>query len=522
MERGEGGATQADVLIVGAGPVGLTLALLLAKRGRSSRIFERHPSPYPLPRAVGMSHESLRCMQSVGAMPALRNMMDLESTRHTKASFFAADGEVLMEMPMPGGDVSGYPAMAAFNQPDLEAALVALCDEHPLVDVEWGMEVAAVEQSDDRATITFAAAGNDVPRTETAEFVVGCDGANSTVVQQMDVEIEDTGFYSTWLIVDLLPDAALYEALPFGQSLDPARPTTLVPGGLDRRRVEFMLLEGEDPEEMSEPNRVWELIEPWGAHPGNAELIRAAIYTFGGRWAERWRDGRILVAGDAAHVMPPFMAQGFNSGVRDALTLAWKLDLVLGGTAPVDLLDSYTTERMPHVRRIVEESVGLGQMVCILDPEEAAGRDQMLRMARENPEMAPPPPPPWRLGDGVFADDERAGYLGVQARVAHNGQTALLDDHLGGATWCLLGRGLDPDQHLSGASLELWSEIGGRSVSIGHDVDFVDVDGRYESWFSELGAVAILVRPDFHVFGVAAAADEVDHLVRQLGSQIAH
>ncbi len=520
MGRGEGSTTPVDALIVGAGPIGLTLALLLARRGWSSRIFERHPSPYPLPRAVGMSHESLRCLQSVGAMPALRQMMDLESDRHNRASFFTGDGEVLMEFPMPGGDVSGYPAMAAFNQPDLETALVELCDEHPLVEIEWGAEVAAVEQSDDHATLSIVDVASGEPRSETAAFVIGCDGANSTVVQQMDVEIEDTGFASTWLIVDLLPDAALYEALPFGQSLDPARPTTLVPSGLDRRRIELMLLDGEDPERMVEPQRVWELIEPWGAHPGNAELIRAATYTFGGRWAEQWRDGRILVAGDAAHVMPPFMAQGFNSGVRDALTLAWKLDLVLGGTSPLDLLDSYTTERLPHVRHIVEESVGLGRMVCILDPEEAAGRDEMLRMARENPEMAPPPPPPWRLGEGVFADDERAGYLGVQARLAHDGRTALLDDHLGGATWCLLGHGFDPDEHLSEASLEHWSGVGGRSVAIGRDLDYVDVDGRYGSWFAELGAVGILVRPDFHVFGVAAAADEIDDLVRQLASQI--
>ncbi len=509
-----------DVVIVGAGPVGLTLALLLAEGDWSVRIVERHPAAYPLPRAVGMSHESIRTFQAIGMRPTLEEQMDLRSDAHQTASFFAADGEVLLEQVMPGGDISGYPAMAAFNQPDLEAALADKCAEHRLVDLGWGMEVVSVEQTSDYTTTTVSTADGE-ETSMTARFVIGCDGANSTVATHMDVAIEDTGFSSTWLIVDLLPDAELFASLPFGQSLDPSRPTTLVPSGLDRRRIEFMLLDGEDPDDMLAPDNVWSLIEPWGAHPGNAELVRAATYTFGGRWAEQWRDGRVLVAGDAAHVMPPFMAQGFNSGIRDAATLAWKLDLVLAGTTPASLLDTYTTERLPHVKNIVEQSVGFGQMICILDPEEAAGRDAMLRMARENPDMAPPPPPPWKLGPGILAaGDEHAGFLGVQARVAHNGETALLDDHLGGSHWCLLGNGIDPADELGQLAARQWNQIDGRSIDVGPGSSYDDVDGRYRPWFDELGACAVLVRPDFHLFGTASSPGDIDALVAQLGAQL--
>ena len=192
----------------------------------------------------------------------------------------------------------------------------------------------------------------------------------------MDVTTTDLGFEYDWLIVDMLLHEPLDLEARAWQWCRPERPTTVIPGGAPhRQRWEFMRLPGETIDELNTAETAWRLVGEFGLTPENAVLERHVVYTFRARWCDQWRDGRLLLAGDAAHLMPPFAGQGMCAGLRDAENLAWKLDAVLGGKAPDSLLDTYGPERIGHVRHFIELCVGLGRVICVTDPEAAAARD---------------------------------------------------------------------------------------------------------------------------------------------------
>lgn len=515
--------SDSDVMIVGAGPVGLTLALLLAKRGRRVAIYERWASAYPLPRAAAMSHETVRTFQSAGVLDQLRPYLDLDVNK-LAASFYLPGGEVLMSMVFPGKGDSGYPPMIGFNQPDVDRFLGETCDAHPLIELHRGWNARAVSQSDDQVVANFDPVRGDTARagasiTARAKFVIGCDGANSLIRSLMKTEVNDTGFLSSWLVVDTFINPGASPISLFGHVLDPARPATLAPAGKGRQRFEFMLVEGDDLEHITDEDSVWKLLQPWNVTPAKVTIARRAIYTFRGRWAESWRDGRILLAGDAAHQMPPFMGQGFNSGVRDAMALAWRIDLILREKAPLELLSSYTSERLHHVKEIVESSVAIGQMMCITDPEAAEERNAGLKTMGENPE-ASFPQPAWRLGPGCFMpEDSAAGFLVQQAVVEKNGEVGLLDDLTGAGHFLLIGNGLDPLVGLSEEARSIWTQLGGIGVTIGQG-GYRDVEGSYAAWFEKLGADIVLGRPDFQVFGVSSGAIDANDLVMNLAHHL--
>ncbi|HLH99727.1 MAG TPA: bifunctional 3-(3-hydroxy-phenyl)propionate/3-hydroxycinnamic acid hydroxylase [Acidimicrobiales bacterium] len=493
----------ADVAIVGAGPVGLVLAVLLGRRGRRVEVLERRGEPWARPRAVHFDHEAARILQSAGVMDELAaatEPMDAYEWRN-------AAGEVLLRLD--GGDgpaLSGWPASLMFHQPELERLLEAAVAALPSVSLRRGWEVTAVEPGADSLTLR----GED--GAVEARWVVGCDGAGSLVRSSMGVGVTDLGAGSDWLVVDVVPAApAAWKPLNI-QVCDPARPTTAVAGGPGRRRWEFLRLPGETLEELASPEMAWRLLEPWGATPATATIERLATYTFGARVVDRWDRGRLLVAGDAAHQMPPFAGQGLCSGIRDAANLAWKLDLVLGGVAPVALLETYGTERAPQVRTEIDFSIDLGDIICTLDPAEAAARDAgMVPAAAASGPVAPPPGPP--LGPGVARPgDLNAGRLSLQAEVACAGRWGRFDDVAGGR-WVLLGS--DPAALALPEALSGWwsAELGGR-------VWYLAAGGRYRAWLEELGASTVLVRPDFYLFGTASGPDAGASLVGALADRV--
>lgn len=269
-------------------------------------------------------------------------------------------------------------------------------------------------------------------------------------------------------------------------------------------------------EELGSADTAWRLMAPWGVTPDNARLERHAVYTFRGRWARQWHRGRVFLAGDAAHLMPPFLGQGLCAGLRDARALSWRLSLVQRGLADRSVLDTYDSERSEHVRVIIDEAVDIGRVICETDPQLAAARDAAMRAELADPAALTVEPPHPRLGEPstTLTGAASEGRLSVQGQVEVDGRIGLYDDVVGG-DWQLTGWETDPAVQISDADLDWFASIGGRVCAVGGDGPVRDVDGAYRRWFEERGCSLVLVRPDFYVFGVGTS-DDGPHLITSL------
>ena len=359
-------SNRVDVLVVGGGPVGVTMGLLLARRGFGARVLERATEVYDLPRAIVMDDEIQRVFQNAGLAGGLRAI----TTPLAGAEFVTVDGDRIIGVEMPT-DVEyplGHPPSVTYYQPELEAFLrTAAVDAG--VDLRLGVEVASVSQTDD-GVLVHADDGD-----HSAAWLVAADGASSPIRKQLGLSFVDQGFDQDWLVLDVKLKHPVPTLSPFVQQIcDPARPTTYVVGHDDYRRWEFQLQPGESRDEMSTDERVWQLLEPW-LTPGDADLVRAVVYRFHATVADAMRVGRVFLAGDAAHQMPPFLGQGLCSGVRDAANLAWKLRMVADGVADDRLLDTYGDERLPHAAGVVAHAVDTGRLIDELSGRAAATTD---------------------------------------------------------------------------------------------------------------------------------------------------
>jgi 2-polyprenyl-6-methoxyphenol hydroxylase-like FAD-dependent oxidoreductase len=503
-----------DVALVGYGPVGQLLAILLGQRGWKVGVFEKQPTPYPLPRAVHFDHEVARILQAAGlgeALPRLSEPADVYEWKNAR-------GETLLLIGSKEMGVCGWPEANMFAQPELERALDARARALSNVEINRGYEVVGIEASDgvvELAVVNASGERHDVR----ARYAVGCDGANSFVRQRLGVTFTDLGFFFDWLIVDLTPhEQRVWEPVN-GQLCDPARPTTFVSGGPGRRRWEFMRLPGETIEELNNEATAWRLLEPWNLTPANASLERHAVYTFQARWANEWRKGPIFLAGDAAHQMPPFAGQGMCSGIRDAANLAWKLDLVLAGKAADAMLDTYASERIPQVRQVVDFSIALGKVICVADAEEARARDTAMIAAARERGLTPPMPTP-AIGPGMLLEgDPLAGHLFVQGEAQAGEKTGRFDDVVGRGFGLVSTLG-DPTTALGPELAAAFASIGGFVAHVAPEAPIRDSKRSYERWFAEHGIGVALVRPDFHVFGTARSLTDSGKLVAALWSAL--
>lgn len=496
-----------DVVIVGAGPVGLFAALLLEQRGLTVALYERWPAFYPRPRACGVDHEIIRQLQHAGLAAELEPMLDPVIGPDKAYEFLNGAGETILKIDWNRPGASGWAQMNMFYQPDVEQLLARRLEASPRVTIHRNRELVGLVQHDDHVALEFGATDNPADKVAaTARYVLGADGARSTTRELLGISQTDLGFEYDWLVVDVIPDQERVWKPYVVQHCDPARPSTLVASGPGRRRWEFMRLPGESIDELNTMAKAWELLAPWNVTPANATVERHAVYTFRGSWADQWRQGRVFLAGDAAHLMPPFLGQGLCSGMRDALAFCWRMEAVLMDQAPLALFDSYGPERSVHVQEIIRQAVEMGRLICMLDPAEVAARDVAMKEAMRNPALALKPPPEPRLGDsGAFiAADPHAGYLSVQGRVRHGGREGLFDDTVGQG-WQLLLRDAAPDgiEPQARAAIE---RLGGVVACFGPHGDTVDLDGAYAAWFDSLNVEAVLVRPDFYMFGTASLA----------------
>ncbi len=429
--------TDADVVIVGNGPVGATLSVLLAQRGWRVTVLERRPRPYRLPRATSFDGETARLLAATGIGPDLGRI----TAPANGYQWQTAAGEALLDIAFTTAGPYGWPDANTMHQPDLEALIAGRAAQLPGVTVLSGHEVVNIADGDQRAEVT-AADSDGVTHVLSARWVVGCDGANSFVREHLDVSVTDLGFAYEWLLCDVeLREPR--EFIPTNVQLcDPVRPTTLVGSGPGRRRWEFMRLPGESTAELNKEETAWRLLAPFGVTPGTATLLRSTTYIFQARWADQWRAGRVLLAGDAAHLMPPFAGQGMCSGIRDVVNLAWKLDLALRGLAAESIVDSYAQERRAQAKEAILASVQLGRVICVTDPAAAAERDAtVLANRRGKPPTRPEPAKPLSAGllqrrygahvAGADVAEPPAGGVVPQGRVSLRGDTGLFDDVVG-------------------------------------------------------------------------------------------
>lgn len=503
MSSGMSTAPEPDyhVAVVGAGPVGMYLALRLGRAGHRVVVVDRQAARYPLPRAVHYDHEIARAFAAVDLHDDLAKVV----TPSPVYEWRNAAGQVLLHFDWSGAGPSGWPMATMFSQPQLEDVLETHLRATDTVELLRGRKVTAIGQTADTATLTLADGA-----AITARYVVGCDGFRSTVRDQIGTGITDLGFSFDWLVVDTIPQDMQRWGTQNLQICDPTRPTTVVSGGPGRRRFEFMRLPHETAAELEAPERVWQLLAPWDLTPDNAHLERAVMYTFIARWADSWRDRRVLIAGDAAHQMPPFAGQGMCSGIRDATNLAWKLDLVLRGVSDDALLDTYGSERIAHLQSAIGQSVALGQVICVPDPAAAAERDTAMLAAGGDPATVLPPIAPPALGAGVV--HPTGGTLAFQPRVTTAaGVTGLWDQAVGVGldvlTTAPVDEVIDRDlvDRLRQAGVRFW-----RIVPAGQplqDGDLADSDGALLPHLHAVGHDVVVVRPDAYLFGAVADGD---------------
>ncbi|MEZ5273141.1 MAG: FAD-dependent monooxygenase [Ilumatobacteraceae bacterium] len=380
---------QFDVAIVGLGPTGAVLATVLGEAGVRTVVYERDPAPFSQPRACHLDAEIARLLARHGLAGELPSLLTVSAgmeyvDRPGGRRLFTFEGferEPLL----------GWHEDYVFIQPELETALRRRLTEFRRVTIRW-CDAPPLEQL----------------RTE-ARYVVGCDGASSGIRRAAGIGFTDLGYDEPWLVVDLDLHAEPTPPLPaiIQQVCDPRRLATFVPGHAAHRRWEFLLAEGEDPDP-------WALLGEWGVGPQHGALVRAVKYRFHALVADRWRAGDVFVAGDAAHMMPPFMGQGLCSGMRDAENLGWKLVDVLAGGDPA-LLDTYEAERKPHTEDVIRLGVEAGRTLARLaaDPTDL-------------PTPSAPDPTRWSRLPGLPLGDFPLGHQVPQPD--H------LDDRL--APWC--------------------------------------------------------------------------------------
>lgn len=490
--------TTCQVLVVGLGPVGAALAGLLADAGVKVLAIDKSTEVYPLPRAAHFDGEVMRIFQQLGIAEAL-----LDHARPvTGYEFRNATGDVLLRLGG-GGDrltPSGWASGYMFNQPGLERLLRAKLDAAAGVEVRLGTEFRSLRTSAASAEATLATPQGEL--VVEADYIVGCDGAWSPVREAVGADLIDLQFDEPWLVIDALPRPGCRLPEVNLQICDPARPTTCVLMGPGRHRWEFMLLPGETAEAMLDDAVIQRLLEPWNV---DVEIERKAVYRFHGLVASRWRDGRVLIAGDAAHQTPPFAGQGMCAGIRDAANLAWKLADVLHGRASPVLLDTYQIEREPNVRAYIELAIGMGRVVCTLDANAAKARDaRMLAAQAAGVPAVPPAAPPPLAGPGVLAGASAAGLMFPQPARPAGGATVRLDDILGAGAWLISRTAVRAgDLPVEAADLT--------DPRLGPFRDLLD------GWLAQQGADAVLVRPDRYVFGAGGPNELLDAWARALG-----
>jgi 3-(3-hydroxy-phenyl)propionate hydroxylase len=518
---GSAGANEFQVVVVGFGPTGAVATSLLGAQGVHTLAIDRDTSVYDKPRAIALDHEILRLFDNLGvAERLLPHIAPFPASEH-----FGAQGQLIRRIDMVSEPYPlGYTPTMVFTQPPVEEALRAHARSYPEVVVELGTELEQLSHS--ASGVTLELRSDNGRRTITADYVIGCDGASSSIRRQLGIDFEDLSFDEPWLVVDLKVEESALAKLPHtaAQFCDPARPTTYIVGPKLHRRFEIMLLPGEDPRAMEQPEQVWRLLSRW-LTPDDATLWRAASYRFHALVAQEWRSGRVFLAGDAAHQQPPFIGQGMCQGIRDVANLVWKLQRVLCGHSGAALLDTYEAERSAHVRELTTRIKAIGRVICERDPEAAALRDaRILAEGGGKPrtitrqEIVPP------LSRGLLASQSHAanGSLFPQPWVLGARGRQLLDAACGTGWRLALAAGHELATSRAVAAQALDAGLSVICIAAADEDAAPDAvheeRGVVRRWFDQHECAAAIVRPDHYVYGVASETSALATMLSELAT----
>lgn len=513
-----------DVVVVGAGPVGLTLANILGLQGVRTLVVDERDSLIDYPRGVGLDDEALRTFQSIGLV---ENILP-HTVPNQILRFVDAKRRVLAEMAPPDARF-GWPKRNGFVQPLVDAELLRGLDRFAHVEVRWNRPMTSCTQAGDAVTVEC---GQDGDTTSVrAHYVVGCDGGRSMTRRMMGVSFDGTTSPTRWLVVDLANDPLGHPNSEVGA--DPERPYASISIAHGIRRFEFMIHADETDEQAEDPAFLRRMLARMVPHPDRVDVIRRRVYTHHSRIAGAFRSGRLLLAGDAAHLMPVWQGQGYNSGIRDAANLGWKLAAVVTGRADDRLLDTYDIERRKHARAMIDLSTMVGRVISPTDRRVATARDVLIRSASIVPslkryvlEMRFKPMPRYEQGAVVHHPGPSSargagspvGTLFIQPRVDTRAQRdVLLDDVLG--TWfAVLCWNNDPRKILGDEAFASWKALGARFVALRpqtqlrwtgqDDPDVVmvgDRTGGLKAWFDAHQESVLFLRPDRCIAGACIA-----------------
>lgn len=533
---GSGVSAPLDIAVVGAGPTGLMIANLLGLHGLNVRVFEAGEELIDFPRGVGMDDETLRAFQAAG----LADEVVQHTIPNQVLAFIDRKHRDLARLAPLTGEF-GWPRRNGFVQPLADGVLLEGTERFKHVNVEWSSQVIGVTQESD--AVTLQVRSPEGVRSVRAAYAVGADGGRSQTRKNLGISFDGTSASADWLVVDLRND-------PLGRpgafvGADPSRPyvSLSIPHGI--RRFEFMLLPGENNEEATTDEFVHRLLRNFVPDAHAVEIIRRRVYTHHSRIARSFRSGRVFLIGDAAHVMPVWQGQGYNSGIRDAFNLSWKLAMRVQGLAGEAVLDSYESERRDHVKAMMDLSTRVGKVVSIRNPLVAGVRDAFFRAVSAVPsiksyivQMRFKPMPTIKDGSvtsvGSSSRPSPVGKLFIQPTVAtRDNPSVKLDDAIG-PWFALLAWNNDPLKMLDENAVRLLERIGVRLVTVRPAVQMMwkedaesedvlvvgDLDGSMKRWFDAHEESVVLLRPD-RLVGGASAAYAASDMVRAFHRVIA-
>lgn len=502
-----------DVVIVGYGPVGATAANLLGQQGLDVVVVERDPEPYARARAISTDEDVLRCWQHAGLADDLK--ADMLGGR--PIDFVDAKGRSFLSF-APQSRGNGHPTQMFIYQPALEATIRTGAERFPNVEILLEREAGRVRQDPEGVALEVRDLRDGTRSTIRGRYLLACDGGSSPIRTQLQIGFEGRTYEDPWVVVDTKVKKEWPEVDRLRFHCDPKRPAVDCPTPLGHHRWEFPILPGEDRDEVSSEPAIWRMLSRYGITDEHVTLLRRAVYVHHVRFAETWRDRRIFLLGDAAHCMPPWIGQGMASGVRDADNLSWKLGAVLRGRASDALLDSYETERQPHVRRLTQAAVMVGRVITERHAPAAAIRNRVSRIVMRTPLVSSYikdatwlAMPEYRQG---FIDPHVSSSL-VGTRIPqpqvvdHTGRRALLDDVLYGG-WSVLLRPLGHEK--TAEAVRAWEALGARTFVLvdhaaGEPGELRDDDDLLRRALDRANVDALVLRPDAFVYTAARVGE---------------